>query len=207
MLAFGSVQAQMYEDEESAERQKVSVGLFAGTNASGMMVQMPDKEFDASVGVGAELALFTEYHINKTWGIRLVVAPAFERMGWINALGTQHTMRAATLDIVLPLTFRLPAGWFFGLGPCSRFVLGGSMSDGSQLPYTLQVGQDSITGEPRFAVDKFGSGFAVLAGYETPRGWIMQAEVRMGLTNILNTETYRGRIMPYKAVLTAGYRF
>ncbi len=30
---------------------------------------------------------------------------------------------------------------------------------------------------------------------------------RLGLTNILNTERYRGHMRPYKVVVTAGWRF
>jgi len=44
-------------------------------------------------------------------------------------------------------------------------------------------------------------------GYETARGLMLQVDVRMGLTNILNTETYRGRMLPYKVVASVGWRF
>jgi len=209
ILTIGSAYAQDYDDE-TTERQKVSLGVMMGMNASDMTIHMPDNEFDARMGVAGELTLFTEYHINKTWGIRLVVAPSIERMGWASASGTWGTMSTGALDIVLPLTFRMPIGQnfcFVGIGPFSRFVVGGAMNDGRQLPYTLQVGQDSITGEPRYAVDKFGSGFAALVGYESERGLLVQADIRMGLTNILNTETYRGKMKPYKAVVSVGWRF
>ena len=209
LLSLGTARAQDFDDDPE-ERQKVSVGVLMGMNASNIAVSMPDNEFDARAGLAAELSLFTEYHINKTWGVRLVVAPSVERMGWSTGTGSWCTISTGTLDVALPLAFRMPVGqnWcFVGLGPYSRFVVGGAMSDGSQLPYMLQVGLDTLTGEPRYAVDKFGSGFAALLGYETARGLMLQVDVRMGLTNILNTETYRGRMLPYKVVASVGWRF
>ena len=208
LLAVFPTRGQDYDDE-TAERQKVSVGALAGVNLSGMAINMPSPAFQSRCGVWGEIALFTEYHINQTWGIRLIVAPAVERMGWGDPAATLNTMSVGALDIVLPLTFRMPLGEHFcfgGIGPYSRFVVGGAVSGGSQLPYTLQVGQDSVTAEPRYAVDKFGSGFAAIVGFQTQRGFIVQADLRMGLTNILNTETYRGRMLPYKVVLGVGWR-
>lgn len=209
LLAIGNAGAQE-SDDEPAERQKVSLGALAGVNASGIRASLPGGEFGAQAGVAGEVALFTEYHINRLWGTRLTVAPAVERTSWAMGQAARSTTTTGVLDIVLGATLRLPAGqnfWILGLGPYSRFVVGGSTSGTGPWPYALQVGQDSITGEPRYAVDKFGSGFAAFVGFENRRGLMVQAEVRVGLTNILNTEAYRGRLWPYKAVLGVGRRF
>lgn len=175
-----------------------------------MRASLPQGKFSTKASIGGEICLFTEYHINRTWGTRLTIAPAMERTGWIAGQTKSEMMSTGVLDIVLGATIRLPAGehfWTIGLGPYSRFVVGGAMDGEGQWPYTLQVGQDSITGEPWYAMDKFGSGFAVFAGFESQRGLMVHAEVRAGLTNILNLETYHGRLWPYKAVLAVGQRF
>lgn len=183
-----------YDDEPEANRQYVSWGVTAGPNISGYRIGLHDIEghsVQPSFGFGADA--FLEYHISDPWRLRLDVGPSIDHV-----IVDRSNKAAICVDVALPVILRLPTprrcAWVIGAGPYSHFD-----AIGNNAPMTI-VGSDQ-------QADNFNSGLAILVAYETPSHWQLQAVCHWGMTNLLNSESHNGYILPYKIAFSIGHHF
>lgn len=195
-------------------RQHTTWGFVTGANILNYSLNLqsavgaPDR---AAPGIGAELGLFFDYHISEPWALRFIPSAGMEHIQLFKGSDDGHLFTfAMELGMAAEYTFNLRQSEVnICLGPYTHFVLASTLYGSNELtnPYSRTVAADPVTEQPSFAMGDLNAGLALAIAYQTPSWWFLQLDVRYGVTDLLNADSHRLYVRPFKAVISVGKRF
>lgn len=203
--------------QEQEQRQYVSWGIVGGPNLSSYIMRVDpllrdtliaDSMLNSLPATGLSLGLFFDYHITDRWYLQFNGQCSLEQSTLRYSDHHSHLLTIG-IDIGLSVFYRAP--WrdghlLFALGPYCHFVRYSTATEGINL-YRRQVYTDPTTGKSRFAMSDIHAGIALTLGYEFAQRWLVQAETKFGITDILNLETPGTYVYPFKVTFGVGCRF
>lgn len=195
-------------------RQHTTWGFVTGPNMLNYSLNLEsaaDSPDRATPGIGAELGLFLDYHITDSWALRFSPSAGMEHINLFKGTDDGHLFTfALELGIALEYTFKIQNSTFnINLGPYSHFVLASTLygSDNLTNPYSRTIDSDPFTEQPNFAIGDFNAGLAFAIAYQFPSWWFVQLELKYGVTDLLNADSQRLYVRPFKTVISVGRRF
>lgn len=201
---------------QEEQRQYVSWGIVGGPNVSSYIMRVDpmlrdtliaDSALRSLPSIGLSLGAFLDYHITDRWYLQFNVIGSLEQSTLVYANHHSH-MLTLSADVGLSIFYRKP--WhdghlLFSFGPFCHFVCYSEATEGINL-YQRQIYSDPVTGKARFALSDIHAGLAVTVGYEFAQRWLVQIEIKGGVTDILNIDTPGTYVYPYKATFGVGCR-
>ena len=203
-------------------RQHTTWGFTTGVNILNYSLNLesavgaPDR---AAPGIGSEAALFLDYHISQPCALRFAPSIGMEHINLYKGNDDGHLF-TFVLELGIAFEYSIPLQSSRQLnilfGPYSHFVLASTLygSDELRNPYsrtTVSVVTDSQTDpvieQPSFAIGDLNSGIALAVAYQMQSLWFIQLDLKYGITDLLNTDSHRLYVQPFKALLSVGRRF
>ena len=212
---FSILNSQPSPDDYS---QHTSWGFTTGANLLSYSLNLesavgaPDR---ATPGLGADFGLFLDYHVSEAWAIRFAPSASMEHIRLYKNNDDGHLISFA-LDLSIALEFSFEHSSIQAikhssilLGPYTHFVLASTLygSDYLTNPYSRYVADDPVTERPYFAMGDLSSGLLLAFAYQLPSSWFLQLDLKYGITDLLNTDTHRLYVRPFKISLSAGHSF
>ena len=195
-------------------RQHTTWGFTTGANILDYSLNLesavgaPDR---AAPGLGAEAALFLDYHISEPWALRFAPSLGMEHINLYKGTDDGHLFSfVLELGVALEYTINTKHSTFNILfGPYSHFVLASTLygSDNLRNPSSRTIAADPVTEQPSFAMGDLNSGIDLSFAYQMPSSWLLQLDLKYGVTDLLNADSHRLYVRPFKAVLSIGRRF
>lgn len=199
-------------------RQHTTWGFTTGANILDYSLNLesavgaPDR---AAPGLGAEAALFLDYHISEPWALRFAPSLGMEHINLYKGADDGHLFSfVLELGIALEYTFKQSNNQILKhtsilFGPYSHFVLASTLygSDNLRNPYSRTIAADPVTEQPSFAMGDLNSGINLSIAYQMPLAWFLQLDLKYGITDLLNADSHRLYVRPFKTVLSIGRRF
>lgn len=216
LIVIVNCQLSIVNSQETLDdyKQHTSWGVATGVNLLHYNLNLestvgaPDK---TKPGIGAEMGLFLDFHISPSWAIRMAPSAGLEHINLYKDNENGHLVTFAT-EFALSIEYTINCGLStinFNLGPYSHFVIASTLygSDHLTNPYSRTIASDPITEEPTFAIGDLNAGFAFSVAYQLPSLWFVQLDFKYDVNDILNADSHRLYVQPFKAILSIGHRF
>lgn len=201
------------QDSIDDYRQHTTWGFATGVNMLNYSLNLesavgaPDR---AAPGLGAEMGLFLDYHISEPWAFRFAPSVGMEHINLYKGDDDGHLFTfALELGMALGYTINHKLSTInFNFGPYSHFVLASTLYGSENLtnPYSRTNTSDPVTEEPSFAIGDLSAGIALSVAYQLPSLWFFQMDLKYGITDMLNADSHRLYVRPFKAVISIGRR-
>lgn len=217
IFSFNSVYAawlgKKTQDTLDDFRQHTTWGFTTGANFLNYNLNLqsaigaPDR---AEPGIGAEAGLFFDFHISEPWALRFTPSVGMEHIRLYKGNDSGHLFTIAfELAIATEYSFSVKNSQFSILfGPYTHFVLASTLygSDELRNPYSRTTASDPVTEQPSFAIGDLNAGLAFSLAYQLPSRWLIHMDLKYGVTDLLNADSHRLYVRPFKAVIAIGRR-
>lgn len=211
LLTVTAANAVCQTDTGDAEfRQYTSWNVALGPNLTTYRIDLgnaedaPDK---VRPGLGIDCGGALDYHITRDWSLQMGLLGNIERIG-LQKEEDKTTLTAFGLDLALQATWRNGKGLSVAAGPYTHFVYASATSDQSMPnPYHRGFADDPRTDEPLFAIGDLNAGLAITAACNIAGQWQIVLDFKWGVTDLLNTDSHRLYVRPFKTGLRISYSF
>lgn len=205
-------------------RQYLSWGITAAPTLSGWhhnldtLTSSPDKIRPA---LGFDAGFFFNFHITPQWSLLFDGDVAFEHLKLSTDNVTDNMMTLGTdLEILLSWSTalasvgtrasRLRKNTFdiqLAAGPYTHFMILDLSTDPSRHPFSRSFSYDPRSDEPYFLLNDFSAGATLQASCQLRSGWQLFAKFRYSITDLLNVDSHRLYVRPYKLSVGVAYHF
>lgn len=212
LLVFLPLLSLRAQDADSLKFPPVSLGVLLQNSLSGEHMHVQETYLSTNAGLGVEIGGFIDYNITPQLSFELQLILALQGLGHI----TREKDEMVTLfgmDIPLYFVAAFPIQknrLRFGIGPFAHVTFDAWNSSDRTLvtPYRQVISVDDIKGKPRYALNNYYGGIALLAGWEFAIGLQINLGASYSVMDILNYEhAYNSFDHPYKITLGLGWRF
>lgn len=200
-------------DSSDLFRQYTSWSITAGPNLNGYRYSLKSTDYAPdrirpAFGVDAGAAI--SYHITRDWQLQMTALATIERAHIANNELTAMLTTGGT-DISVQAGYRFGNdGISFQLlaGPYTHFTIFSHSSDHSvSNPYSRTNTNNPRTDNPLFALGDLCAGAALTMAVLTKRKWHTAVDLKWGITDLLNADSHKLFVKPYKIALRASYSF
>lgn len=208
LAIFISVNSQ--EDSINTMRQYTSWSILAGPNISGYRSDLqnidniPDR---IQPSLGADLGAAISYHIAPRWQLRLQTMASLERSRFYKN-EQRSIITVCGVDLALQVGYTIDikdAQLHILTGPYTHFILSSRSSNHLiSDPFSRTVADNPRTDNYLFAMGESGAGCAMTLVMQFKNKWLLALDTRLGISDLLNAETSRLYIKPYRIALQIG---
>lgn len=198
-------------DSSDLFRQYTSWSLTAGPNLGGYRYNLQSTDYAPDYirpALGADAGAAISYHITRNWRLQMTALATIERARIVTDEPTAVITTGGT-DIMVQ------AGYSFDLnnislqllaGPYTHFIVFSHSSNHSVAnPYSRTNTNNPRTDNPIFALGDLCAGAAMTLAVHIDRKWQMAVDLKWGITDLLNVDSHKLHVRPYKITLRASY--
>lgn len=198
------------DDTYDTERQYTSWSIIAGPTLSGYRFN-PEQADNApdqiSAGIGGDIGTAISYHIAPHWQLRMTAQGYLERCTMIYD-DQQSVLSSEGIDLILQAAYSFDINGknlLVFLGPYTHFILASNSSNHLiSNPFKQSVSINPRTGKPLFAMGDTGAGAAMTLMMQFDKKWHIALDIRLGISDMFNSESHNTFIKPYKFALQIG---
>ena len=196
--------------QEEPFRQHLSWGVFVSPNLTGWSHNLdtistaPDR---IHPHFGVDAGFYLNFHVTPQWSILFGSNITLEQLR-LSTNNENDNLSTLGADIDLSLSFSIPCNNLtisLALGPYTHFMLYDLSNDPAMHPYSRNFSYNPRNEEPVFRLNDFNAGVAAQISCLNKDGWQLFCKFRLGITDILNIDSHRLFVRPYKLSLGLAY--
>lgn len=215
------VSAQQFSLDDDTFHQHLSWGITVSPTLTGWRHNLDTLSSAPSqirTALGVDAGFFFNFHVTPVWNLIFGGNFALEQISLKNNNNSDHLLSLGT-DIDFLLAYNIPTNsfcWQLALGPYTHFMHLDLSANPSKHSFSRTFAFDNRNGEPYFLLGDFNAGLTFQASIFKQNGtsqnkqshkWHYFCKLRWGITDILNVDSHRLYVRPYKIAVGVACHF